>query len=449
MAGTAPPPAPPPASMSPQQTIAERGFWGRLVLATGVDHLPKGYPLVFPIAAGGPRFTIGRASSNNLVLDFPIVSSAHANIYLTTANEPYLQDTSMNGTEVQNTKVAKGDCVKLSSGSSISISVKKDPITSEMHKVSFIFHIGSRPIPRTLGLRSDDPIFLSYDLTETELGRGNFGVVYLGFSIRKQEWVAVKLIDSSRTDPATLNREVNILMKVHHENLMSALDFFQSPNKACLVFEKADGGDLCSFIQQRGHLTEHQSFHFFSQIVEGLDALHKENIIHRDLKPENVLLRAREEYPAAKITDFGLARTLDAGSLAARTRVGTLQYVAPEILLLGSGVTTQYGYEVDLWSLGAMLFVMVTGSFPFNGADENITETLILAGNYSWEGKPAVSAEVMDLIRRLLDPNPTTRITLDMLRQHPWFAGFRRAFANNHPATVPQSQGRGDVSMWG
>jgi len=170
----------------------------------------------------------------------------------------------------------------------------------------------------------------------------------------------------------------------------------------------------------------------FTQLLNGVNYLHSHEIAHRDLKPENILLDSRGNV---KISDFGLAR-FEATQM--QSLCGTPQYVAPEVIRLGLGVVSPenggYGKGVDMWSLGVSLYHMLTSQLPFNDQDRMILFKKIEKGLYDfplelWIG---ISDEAKDLVKKLLDINPITRITAEQALHHPWIKGYTL----NTPPTV-------------
>jgi len=189
--------------------------------------------------------------------------------------------------------------------------------------------------------------------------------------------------------------------------------------------ELVHGGNLWDHVIKNGPIPEAQALNCITQILRGLRYLHHNKIVHRDLKPENILLDGRG---CIKISDFGLARCTEHLELMT-TLCGTPQYVAPEIIRLGMpGVAKQQeassGYDraVDMWSLGVSLYVLLTGELPFYAKDRFELFQQIERGVYSfppelWVG---ISDSAKDLVRRLLDINPKTRISADQAIVHEW-----------------------------
>ncbi|CAK9071214.1 unnamed protein product [Durusdinium trenchii] len=185
-------------------------------------------------------------------------------------------------------------------------------------------------------------------------------------------------------------------------------------------------------------LNEVEAKYIFRQLLEGVGYMHSKNVIHRDLKPENILIAASRELPPpmsgtlreVKIADFGLSKIINEGSSFAKTFVGTPQYWAPEVLNVqrGGGSYTQ---AADYWSLGAVLFVMLGGRYPFDGKamplEEQIRTASFSMTSAAWQ---RVSEEAKDMVRGLLKVNPAERLKLEDCMVHPWVAGrWPNAFA--------------------
>ncbi|CAE7561591.1 Chek2 [Symbiodinium microadriaticum] len=195
--------------------------------------------------------------------------------------------------------------------------------------------------------------------------------------------------------------------------------------------ELVRGGELFDAIVSSKTLNEVEAKYIFRQLLEGVGYMHSKNVIHRDLKPENILIGSSMELPPpltgtlreVKIADFGLSKIINEGSSLAKTFVGTPQYWAPEVLNVqrGGGVYTQ---AADFWSLGAVLFVMLGGRYPFDGKAMPLEEQIRTA-SYSMTS-PAwqrVSEEAKDMVRGLLKVNPNDRLKLEDCIVHPWMGG--------------------------
>ena len=197
------------------------------------------------------------------------------------------------------------------------------------------------------------------------------------------------------------------------------MDIFQSDDRIYLVMELVKGGDLFDRVVARGKFTEANARKLMTGILKAVSYLHSRSIVHRDLKPENILLVHADCDTEAKITDFGLAKRTTSEGL--KTFCGTPQYFAPEVLKrrntkMGTG---RYGREADMWSIGVILYILLSGTPPFN---EDTLFQQIQAAKYSFEGEEweGVSDSAKDLVSRLLTSSPTARLKVDQALHHPW-----------------------------
>jgi len=233
------------------------------------------------------------------------------------------------------------------------------------------------------------------------IGQGAYGRVYQVRHRLSHEIFAMKVLMKGevlqKNNLAYVREERNILCKVQHPFVVTLFCAFQTPGKLYLVMEYVCGGELFGHLREEGLFQESQARFYAAEMVLAIDYLHQNGIIHRDLKPENVLLDAEGHI---RITDFGLATE---NTKEARTLCGTDLYMAPE-MIAGHG----YGKAVDFWSLGAILFEMLTGDTPFNAKDTKRLYRLILSS------KPRfprwLSKECISLLRGLLNRNVEQRL---------------------------------------
>lgn len=252
------------------------------------------------------------------------------------------------------------------------------------------------------------------------VGEGTFGKVKCAIHIPTGEKVAVKILEKKRiqeqADVKRVNREIKILKKARHSNIIQLFEVLDTPNSIYLIMENADGGEMFDYIVKHRHVHEKQACKFFHQILNGVEELHKNEITHRDLKPENLLLKASNQGWLIKIVDFGLSNTHDGGRLLS-TACGSPCYAAPEMI---AGKKYK-GPGADTWSLGVILFALVCGYLPFEDANTSNLYRKILNGEYTtpkW-----ISAEVKDLIRKILETKPEKRLTIPKIREHIWMKG--------------------------
>lgn len=257
----------------------------------------------------------------------------------------------------------------------------------------------------------------NYMLGKT-IGEGTFGKVQLAIHMPTGEKVAVKILEKSKikesADVRRVNREIKILKKARHGNIIQLYEVLDTPNSIYLIMECAEGGEMFDYIVAHKYCTEVQACKFFHQIVDGVENLHKNDITHRDLKPENLLLKESCSGWLVKIVDFGLSNTHEGGKLLA-TACGSPCYAAPEMI---AGKHYE-GPLADLWSMGVILFALVCGYLPFEDPNTSVLYRKIMSGDYK---SPAwISSEVKDLIRKILETDPKKRYKVEDIRKHSWY----------------------------
>ncbi|KAK7868095.1 hypothetical protein R5R35_005544 [Gryllus longicercus] len=258
-----------------------------------------------------------------------------------------------------------------------------------------------------------------YDVEQT-IGSGGFAKVKLGTHCLTKEKVAIKIMEKSRLgdDLPRVKIELEALKNLPHQNICKLYQVIETESHYYLILEYCSGGELFDHIVERNRLEEKQARVFFRQIVSAVAFLHDKGYAHRDLKPENVLLDKEKNL---KLIDFGLCAKPQPGlDSFLYTSCGSPTYAAPE-LILGQ---KYLGSEVDIWSLGILLYALLCGVLPFD--DENIDSLYrkILSGRY--EESSCLSLESKRLIRSMLQVDPKKRITIDDLLSHPWLMkGFK------------------------
>ncbi|KAL0921694.1 hypothetical protein M5K25_008794 [Dendrobium thyrsiflorum] len=260
-----------------------------------------------------------------------------------------------------------------------------------------------------------------------ELGRGEFGITYLCIDKDTGEKFACKSISKKKlrtaVDIEDVRREVQIMRHMPpHPNVVSLKDTFEDDNAVHIVMELCEGGELFDRIVARGHYTERAAAAVTKTIVEVVQVCHKHGVMHRDLKPENFLFANIKETAALKVIDFGLSVDFKPGEHFSEI-VGSPYYMAPEVL------KRNYGPEIDVWSAGVILYILLCGVPPFwaeteQGVAQAIIRSVIDFKRDPW---PKVSDTAKDLVKKMLDPDPKRRLTAQEVLDHPWLQNAKKA----------------------
>jgi len=281
-----------------------------------------------------------------------------------------------------------------------------------------------------------------YDVQDIVLGKGEFGVVKLGKDKKNNDEVAIKVIDKQHIkDAPILQNEIDILRRCNHPHIVQLKAVFETESFIYIVMELVRGGELYEEIIRRNSFSEKDASYIFRQIVEALDYLHDNGIIHRDLKLENLLLvnkNATGKDIIVKLADFGLSRIYQ-GQMV-KTACGTPFYVAPEVLL-GTG----YGPEVDMWSSGVMLYILLSGRLPFHAQEDHQLFNKILRAEFQFKSPQfdTISTEAKDIISNLIVLNPKKRLTAKQCLEHP----FIKNIMNEEPLPNTLYEGLTELSI--
>ena len=276
-----------------------------------------------------------------------------------------------------------------------------------------------------------------YELCEI-LGFGTFSVVRRAVDLDTGRNWACKVLRIGGTSPKDGRRppgeydvrastraaamlEVDMLQKVQNEGVVQYKEHFDDDAYFYIILELLEGPDLLSELSLFGRFDEDSGREVFRSLLRAVSNIHRQGVLHRDIKVENIMLVQQEECGdddtpkcSAKLIDFGLARP--ASNEPIRELCGSLDSVAPEVL-----ANVGYGNECDMWSLGVILFTILSGELPFHGQD-NVAIRAIMKADYRFTS-PAwheVSPEARDLISRLLQINTFLRLTADEALRHPW-----------------------------
>lgn len=260
-----------------------------------------------------------------------------------------------------------------------------------------------------------------------ELGRGEFGITYLCTDRETREALACKSISKKKlrtaVDIEDVRREVHIMSSLpNHPNVVKLKATYEDNEAVHLVMELCEGGELFDRIVARGHYSERAAASVARTIAEVVKMCHLNGVMHRDLKPENFLFANKRENSALKAIDFGLSVFFRPGERFSEI-VGSPYYMAPEVL------KRNYGPEVDIWSAGVILYILLCGVPPFWAETEQGVALAILRGviDFKREPWPQISDSAKSLVRQMLEPDPRKRLTAQQVLDHPWLHNAKKA----------------------
>jgi len=453
------------------QVSVDKGVHARLVSLTD----PR---FRYEIRSDRPRteILVGRHPECHVVANDKRVSAKHLRIYRDEAWRYFVEELSSNGCWINRHYMSRSETRALRHGDTVSLCVQADDVEQKPF-ASWIFRIVEDDRDSALGRVppiSEQPCDSAarevpcsaaagaagvagcvgtevgagggqggnvHQVTEewvnnhwdmrTVLGGGNFSEVRLGVRVTGGEKCAVKVIhknkffqfQTKRESRLSLQSEAEVLMSLHHPGIVRFREWFETDAHLYLAMELLQG-DLLQCILEDGSFPEVQARRHFQEVCGAVRYLHERHIVHRDLKPENILLTDRErDKMHLKITDFGLAWR-NAQSRDCKTFCGTPHYFAPEVIKAcgrprdgGGTQPTGYGKEADMWSLGVILYVMISGVPPF---EEDSLYEQILEGKYEFDvcEWTAVSPEAKQLVSQLMTVEQNHRLTVQQALQH-------------------------------
>ncbi|XP_074523632.1 calcium/calmodulin-dependent protein kinase type IV [Halichoeres trimaculatus] len=275
------------------------------------------------------------------------------------------------------------------------------------------------------GSRRDGTVEEFYTLS-SELGRGATSVVYRCEEKQTQKPYAIKVLKKT-IDKKIVRTEIGVLLRLSHPNIIQLKEIFETDTDIALVLELVTGGELFDRIVERGYYSERDAAHVIKQILEAVAYLHENGVVHRDLKPENLLYADLSLDAPLKIADFGLSKIID-DQVTMKTVCGTPGYCAPEILRGNA-----YGPEVDMWSVGVILYILLCGFEPFfDPRGDQYMYSRILNCDYEFVSPwwDEVSLNAKDLVSKLIVLDPHKRLSVREALQHPWVLGKAARFSH-------------------
>jgi len=317
-------------------------------------------------------------------------------------------------------------------GEPVAISASSGPKDAATERDNLVHFSKEKPVSPKSRELSESRLEIDFDVLG-ELGKGAFSIVYRAKQRATGREVAIKvaLLDKmsnreKRTQLRYLESEVNIMQKVSKNlpdfpNVVRLLESFAESKPAarvCMVLELCNGGELFDRIIEKGFYSEKEAKIVMVKLTKALQALHEIGVVHRDIKPENLIYASRDPSAEIKITDFGLALDLDRKEKDVYRShiVGTSGYYAPEVLVL------RYSPLCDVWSLGVVMYILLSGYPPFAGKTRLSVQKQIREGKYRFhkEEWKNISESSQDLISKMLKVDPKQRISTREILTHPW-----------------------------
>ena len=275
------------------------------------------------------------------------------------------------------------------------------------NKESFVFD---------LVRENPDSVRKEYAVSSEVLGRGAYGEVRKAVHRATKEIRAIKIIYKracSKAEQATIFNEIEILRKLDHPAIVKIFEYFEDESNIYIVMEFVVGRELYDSIVEVHHFGERDAAQIMAQLLSAVNYLHSRSIVHRDIKPENVMV---EEGGSIKLIDFGTSKYFETRKKMTQVH-GTAYYIAPEV------IQQAYTEKCDIWSCGVILYVMLCGSPPFNGGNDDEIMEAVLTGRFNFDLPEfrAVSPAAKHLITRMLNFNPNLRITAEQALRDEWF----------------------------
>ncbi len=396
-------------------------------------------------------------------------TTATAAAVATPTYQVILLDLSSNGTYINGLLIGKNKRVVLKNGDELSLTPAPKELDSKTHEhidhIAFVYRdiYESERQKKLLISETNESEVLNEVEFVSKLGSGAFGIVYLGINKKTNEAVAVKTIDKvsfmkkagikmiSDAMREAVNKgvfeEVRIMSNLRHPHIVGVHNVFDTPNHVIILLDYCKGGDLESLIMKRKMFTELDSRALYYQILQGISFLHQENVVHRDLKPGNILIKEKVDgsrLPLLKITDFGLSKILDKRNGRCHTLAGTPLFIAPEVIArnlrsplrsANANITQDlikesalgYTTSVDMWSAGVILFLLLSGGFPFSLKQGTLLENEIIncaQSSHTAIQKLPVSIHCKDHLSRLLT-FASNRMTAAEALNHPFIVDIK------------------------
>jgi len=270
---------------------------------------------------------------------------------------------------------------------------------------------------------ADRSIRKHYHVIQGKLGQGASGMVRRAIHKSSGTVRAVKGVRIAKdADAVAFDKEVANLKQLQHPNIIGYVDTFSAKGNRFMVMELCEGGDLCDLLGNRKFVNETDTFIIMQDVLSAISYMHEKNIAHRDLKLDNCMLQTKRALRdnTVKVIDFGLSKECKEGEVM-KSHVGTPWYVAPEVL------QRRYGREIDFWSAGAMMYMLLSATPPFEGDTDQEIVQKVAKGKFSFTGPrwESIMPETKNLVGYFMEKDPEARLSATLALSHPFIKSAR------------------------
>lgn len=283
---------------------------------------------------------------------------------------------------------------------------------------NYVFDIWKQYHPQEVSVKSSS-VYNQYEILE-EIGEGAFGVVHRCRERATGNIFAAKFINTPHAiDKQTVRGEIAVMNQLRDQKLIHLHDAFEDESEMVLVYEFMSGGELFEKVaEDSNRMSETDAINYVRQLCQGLKVMHEKNIAHLDVKPENLMFTTKRANEL-KLIDFGLAAKLDPRETV-KVSTGTAEFAAPEIVTQGN-----IGFYTDMWSVGVLSYVLLSGLSPFAGSSDQETLRNVRAGDWDFDSGSfsSISDEAKDFIKKLIMKDPDGRMSAHEALEHPWLSG--------------------------